>query len=52
LSNGPRGLDPETQDRTTAIPLRQPWAVRQASLITPVKTEAPKADDGGWRAGK
>jgi hypothetical protein len=42
------GLDPEEQDRTTAIPLRGP-IVRHASLVVP-KTD--KAEDDGWRAGK
>jgi hypothetical protein len=42
------GLDPEEQDRTTAIPLRGP-IVRHASLVVPKTDKA--ADDGG-RAGK
>jgi hypothetical protein len=53
-SNRPTGLDPEdNMDRTTAIPLRRGYTVRQASLIVPVQTapvkaEKPAADDG-WR---
>jgi hypothetical protein len=50
LISRPRGLDPENQDRTTAIPVRQPSVVRQASLVVPVKS-APVADDG-WRAAR
>jgi hypothetical protein len=52
LISRPRGLDPEDQDRTTAIPLRQPSVVRQASLIVPVKSVVPKADNDGWRAAR
>lgn len=48
-SNRPTGLDPEDNgDRTTAIPLRGGYTVRQASLIVPIKAEKPAADDG-WR---
>ncbi len=52
----PRGLDPEGDDRVTAIPVRPNLTVRQASLVTPAKSAAPAprpANDGGWRpAGK
>jgi hypothetical protein len=49
-SGAPRALDPEDQDRTTALPIRQAWAVRQASLVSPTIPAAPKLDDSGWRA--
>jgi hypothetical protein len=44
------GLDPEQEDRTTAIPLRSKFEVRQASLVLPAKTETAPANHGGWRA--
>lgn len=50
LSNRPHVLDPDGQDRTTAIPLPKSWAVRQASLVTQVKAEKRSDDNGGWRA--
>jgi hypothetical protein len=50
-----RGLDPEDQDRVTAVPLRPSFAVRPASLIT--RTPAPaqpqaagQPRDSDWRA--
>jgi hypothetical protein len=49
-TSAPRALDPE--DRMTALPLRQAWSVRNASMITPAKPEAPQQDDGGWRAAR
>jgi hypothetical protein len=49
LSTRPHGLDPDLEDRTTAIPLRGSNPVRQASLVVPAKAEASSAD-GGWRA--
>lgn len=50
LRETPRGLDPETNDRTTAIPLRRGYEIRQASLVVPsAPVQKPAADDG-WRA--
>lgn len=49
-SGAPRTLDPEDQDRTTSLPIRQAWAVRQASLVGPSIPTTPKLDDSGWRA--
>ena len=49
-SGAPRTADPEDEDRTTALPIRQDWAVRQASLIKPSIPAAPRLDDSGWRA--
>lgn len=49
LTKRPSGLDPEDQDRTTAIPLGGS-AVRQASLVVPAKFEKPADANGGWRA--
>ncbi|REK12869.1 MAG: hypothetical protein DWQ37_09565 [Planctomycetota bacterium] len=46
----PQGLDPEGEDRMTAIPLRPQFTVRQASLVVPAKTQPKPLDDGGWRA--
>jgi hypothetical protein len=50
LTNRPHVLDREGRDRTTAIPLRKSWAVRQASLVTPAKAETRSDDHDGWRA--
>lgn len=53
------GLDPEDQDRVTAVPLRPGFGVRPASLITrvpqrPQATEVKKVstsgEDSDWRA--
>lgn len=49
FSTRPHGLDPDLEDRTTAIPLRNSRLVRQASLVVP-QAETPRADNGGWRA--
>jgi hypothetical protein len=52
-TSGPRVLDPEqNQDRTTAVPIRQAWAVRNASAITPAKPVTQQQDDGGWRSAR
>jgi hypothetical protein len=50
LRETPRGLDPETTDRTTAIPLRRGFEVRQASLVVPAAEPKKAAADDGWRA--
>jgi hypothetical protein len=52
-----RGLDPEDQDRVTAIPLRQAFAVRPASLVTPLPAPArpqpaAPAPASDWRASR
>jgi hypothetical protein len=49
FSTRPQGLDPDLEDRTTAIPLRNPGVVRQASLVVPAKAETQPAG-AGWRA--
>jgi hypothetical protein len=51
-SGAPQALDTEDQDRMTALPIRQAWAVRQASLVSPVAPAATKLDDSGWRAAR
>ncbi|MBI3839891.1 MAG: hypothetical protein HY288_18360 [Planctomycetia bacterium] len=51
-SGVPRTLDPEDQDRSTALPIRQAWAVRQASLVSPAMPATQKLDDSGWRAAR
>jgi hypothetical protein len=46
-------LDSEQNlDRTTAVPIRQAWAVRNASAITPAKPATQQQDDGGWRSAR
>ncbi len=46
-TSGARRLDRDNlEDRTTAVPLRQAWAIRPASLRLDVK---PAASDSGWR---
>ncbi len=45
----PRGLDPESDDRVTAIPVRPNLTVRQASLVAPARP-APRPSDDGSRA--
>ncbi|MEX0675958.1 MAG: hypothetical protein WD063_02705 [Pirellulales bacterium] len=50
LSKRPYGPDPESQDRTTAVPLRYGPAVRQASLVVPAKADIHSDDNDGWRA--
>jgi hypothetical protein len=46
----PRGLDPEVQDRVTAIPLRQPWGIRTASALRPARSVEAKQIDSEWRS--
>lgn len=52
-----RGLDPEDQDRVTAVPLRPSFAVRPASLVTrtPVSVQSQattQPQDSDWRAAR
>lgn len=55
-NNGaPRALDPEDQDRTTALPLHQTWAARPVSTIspnTPATAPSQGLDDSGWRTAR
>jgi hypothetical protein len=45
-------LDPDDQDRVTAVPLRQPWAVRTASAISVARPVEPKQFVNPWRAAR
>lgn len=59
-----RGLDPEDQDRFTAVPMRQIWAMKPVSTalkqpsvpvqMTPAKLVAPttSSDNNPWRAAR
>lgn len=49
-----RGLDPEDQDRLTAVPMRQAFAVRPASAISrlPAVAKPANAADSEWRAAR
>ena len=49
-SNRPTGLDPESGDRMTSIPVRSSLTVRQASLVVPTRSTVKPADDSGWEA--
>ncbi len=45
----PRALDSEDQDRTTALPLRQAWAIKPVSRVAPVTSTIRLTDESGWR---
>lgn len=50
-TGAPRTLDSgHSQDRTTALPIRQAWSVRRASTISPAKPVTQTQDDGGWQS--
>jgi hypothetical protein len=52
-NNGaPRSLDPEDQDRTTALPIRQALAARPVSTVVAAAAASQGLDDSGWRTAR
>jgi hypothetical protein len=47
-----QGLDPEDQDRSTALPIRQAWAVKPVKTSSPAKPLPAKPVDSGWRSAR
>lgn len=48
----PRGLDPEVQDRVTAIPLHPTWSIRTASAIRTARPIEAKQVNPEWRSAR
>lgn len=53
LPEQPRGLDPQSGDRVTSIPLQPSQSLRQAARVVPAKFVQPSRqplDESGWEA--